>query len=261
MDTDYQLCFSEASDSWSERWAALREFTRRWCQADVPDSFAAGGVAGRVEQEAAKLGVQLPPSLKEWMRFSEAFIAGEKRDVFEDILRDYYVVEWLVDHRAVSLMIQVEGDYYWAVREDNLHLDDPPVDGYGLDYECVECVDEHFLHEGRVAEHITTFVLGHMLPHLLARGGRFGFTIDVDEVDKTLGELRAAFDVYTRWGDLHIFEKENVLAVASPDEPRSENLGLEVLLWKPVPKDVIPGCVLEKAEKAGWSNKGLRRIR
>ena len=39
------------------------------------------------------------------------------------------------EDRAISLMLQGEADYYWAVSEDNLSLEDPPVDGYLLDYD------------------------------------------------------------------------------------------------------------------------------
>ena len=248
MDTDYQPLFSVTPDSWPERWAAIREFTRRWLQIDLPDSLPEGGEAGRAEREmegvAARLRVRFPPSLREWMRFAEALIARGKFDVF----RDNYAVEWDRDHPGFSLMVQVEGDLYWAVRKRNLRLDDPPVDGYGLDYEREDVV---FYHEGRVAEHITSFVLGHLFSYLPWDGP---FSVNIGEVDETLGELREAFDVYTRWDHLHIFEKKNMLAVLYPATFGAEKLRLDVKLWKPIPRDEVPGYVLEKARKSGWSH-------
>ena len=56
----------------------------------------------RVAEEESKLGLTLPPSFREWIRFADEPMA---RRTF-GILRDRYEVTRLKDHPAISLMLQ-----------------------------------------------------------------------------------------------------------------------------------------------------------
>ena len=158
---NYEPCFTDVPDDWHGRWTLLREFIRRWYGIPVGN---VGEPSALVAEEEAKLGQSLPPSFREWISLCEQLLA---RDAF-DILRDCYEVVRLKDHAAISLLIQGEADVYWAVKEENLNLDDPPVDWYPIDY---EAEGDPFIHAGELAPHITSFVLGQLAYYLQGNGG------------------------------------------------------------------------------------------
>src|SRR5262245_52762514 len=109
MSSDYQPVFGSVPEDPSARWALIREFVRRWHGAVL------GPVARTsplVADEESKLGFPLPSALREWISFAEELIA---QGIFGRVLRDGYCVSLLEEQDAVSLMLQGEGDLYWAI--------------------------------------------------------------------------------------------------------------------------------------------------
>ena len=233
MSLNYYPCFDRAANSWNERWQVLREFIHRWHQIELK---LVGARSALVEQEEAKLNLQLPSSLREWIGFSEELL---KQNKFSKILRDNYEVVRLKEHRAISLMLQAEGDYYWAVSEDNLSLEDPPVDGYLLDYDT-----EKFGFFMRESDRLTSFVLEHMSDFLRVTGGTFVVDLDLESRDRLLDEMQASFTVYARWDSLNIFESENILAIVFPNKLEPEQYILKVLLWRSLSTIQRPECLV-----------------
>src|SRR5262245_22148173 len=116
-------------DGLKERWRLIREFVERWYDIPLPD---AGGREQEVREAEARLGRTMPPAVREWVAF-----AHDLRRYPEDgvVLRDVYQMKALDGHAAVSLLLQGEGDYHWAVRHSDLALPDPPVYGFHWDHE------------------------------------------------------------------------------------------------------------------------------
>lgn len=237
MNLNYHPCFDRPTNSWKERWQVLREFMRRWYQIELR-SVEARSIL--VETEETKLNLQLPPSLREWINFSEKLSQQNK---FSQILRDNYEVIRLEEHRAISLMLQGEGDYYWTVSEDNLSLADPPVDGFLLDYDT-----KKFKYFMRESNSLSSFVLNHVFSFLRGEGGTFAVDLDLESRDRLLSELRASFPVCSVWDSLNMFESENILAIVSPNKLESEQYILKVLLWRSLPQEKIPKCLVTRFE-------------
>ncbi len=234
---DYQPCFAHVPDSWQGRWALLREFVRRWY------GFSLGPVGAHsnlVDREEGKLGLQLPPSFREWISFAEELYA---QNAFR-ILRDDYKVTRLEGHSAISLIMQGEGDVYWAVKEEDFQSEDPPVHTYFVDFEKNEIE-----HDGLDSSCITTFVLKHLAVYLEGKGGGFGAEVKVTEA--FLAEMRRVFPVAVSFDHLQVFEMENIFAMIEPSRfGCGHRLSVEV--WRPIPMDRIPACVLACTKNGGW---------
>ena len=234
---DYQPCFATVPDTWQGRWTLLREFVRRWHGLSL-GPVGAGSML--VDTEESKLGLQLPPSFREWIAFAEELSA---QNAFE-ILRDCYEVTRLESHSAISLMLQGERDLYWAVKEEDFKSEDPPVNTYYLEYE-----EKGFVHYGLDSPFITSFVLGHMAHFLHGNGG--GFLVSLKLSEGFLEEMYQAFPVATRFGHLQVFEKENIIAIIMPPQFGDQEHYLLVEVWRPIPMEQIPNCVLEYTKNGG----------
>src|SRR5690348_6719233 len=117
-----------------------------------------------------RLRVRLPPSFHEWIAYGTELRQQKK---FHRVLRDDFEVNELASHEAISLLLQSEGDLYYAVRKKNLARPDPAVDWYGLDEEEEDETAGRFAHQGVFARHLTTFVFLHMASFLRGQGGGF----------------------------------------------------------------------------------------
>lgn len=58
----YQPCFGAVPQTWSGRWEALREFTRRWHGVSLGP---VGQHSEIVDREQSKVGIALAPSFRE----------------------------------------------------------------------------------------------------------------------------------------------------------------------------------------------------
>jgi uncharacterized protein (TIGR02996 family) len=235
--TDYEPVFREVPDGWRERWRLLREFTERWYGIPMED---VGGHSEEVRRTEEELGLDLPPSVREWIAYN--LDLGESQ---HQVLRDIYEVKRLPDLSAVSLMLQCEQDVYWAVREKNLHAPDPAVDVFVLGRESGE--NFRFRHHGPFAPHVTGFVLSYTSAFLRGKGGGFG--VEVNPTPELLRQLTDAFPVHSQFDDIHVFEARNMITLL-----RDNHLCVEV--WKPVLPREVPDC-LWKLTRNGGSFHGM----
>lgn len=118
-------------DDWRDGWRLIREAHERWTGQPMPDI---GGRQKEIEETERRLGLTLPPSVREYVAFAHDLPrpAGEHGI---GIFRDPYTMEPVLGHPALSLIIQAEQDVHWAVLLDDLHCDDPPVHTYFLNYD------------------------------------------------------------------------------------------------------------------------------
>jgi hypothetical protein len=91
-----------------------------------------GGRPEEVRAAEARLGVALPPSVREYVAYAHDVFP---RPDYRVVHRDGYVMDRVPGHPAVSLMIQGEGDVHWAVRLADLGDSDPPVHTFLRDSE------------------------------------------------------------------------------------------------------------------------------
>jgi len=235
---NYEPVFISIPDDWEPRWKLLREFIRRWHAIDLR---GVGVHSEAVDEAEKRLGVVLPPSFREWNSLASELIEKGRFDIF----RDAYKVTNLDTLSATTLLLQTEGDYYWAVKNENLALEDPPVDGYWLDY---RLNPERFDWFARDAEHITSFVMEHLGYYLQGNGGGCSVNVTVD--DDFLNEMKQAFDTHSTFDHLSIFEKPNMIAIIAPNSFNG-GYSLIVEIWKTIAKNEIPECIDARLQNGG----------
>lgn len=122
--SDYDPIFRDGlPDDWRGRWRVVREFTERWCGVPMPD---VGGRPEDVRAEEERLGVALPPSVREFVAF--AFDVSPSPG--SRVLSGGYRMEWVTSQPAIALMVDLGENFQWAVRFTDLGAPDPPVHTY-----------------------------------------------------------------------------------------------------------------------------------
>jgi hypothetical protein len=208
----------------------------RWHRRPLPDI---GGRADEIREAEVRLGRRLPPSAREWVAF-----AGD----IDRNFRDAYQMEELEGHSAVSLLLQGEGDYHWAVRHEDFTLPDPPVYGFLLDYDSGD--EGTFVPEDRnpVAPAVTVFAFDYMMAYTYGAGG--GFSTDVADSAGLLRDLQAAFPVHARFGEIDLFESENILVQLGPSV-YSPDTRIDVKVAKPLPREAVPALLWDYTRHGG----------
>lgn len=117
------ITLNHTPSSYTDAWETLRNFISKWHNVSL--EWKMDDHIEKINSIEAKAGRTLPPSLKEWICFIEHML---KTDQW--IFRDSYDISFSEKLQAVTLLIQGEADYYWAVKIENLSVEDPPVDGY-----------------------------------------------------------------------------------------------------------------------------------
>jgi hypothetical protein len=234
----YEPCFATVPETSTGRWELLREFTRRWHGIALAP---VDRISSLVYREQATLSIRLPTSFREYIAFAEELTA----QAAFGILRDTYDVCRLEEHSATSLLLQCEGDVYWAVKDENLIADDPAVEMYYLDYDN----DERFVHGGTEWPTITSFVLGHMAHYLNGAGG--GCLVSVEATDGLITELNNSFAVHSQLGNIQIFEKQDVIVLLVPNSFERNDHHMFVEVFRPMPLSEIPECILKHTMNGG----------
>lgn len=235
---NYEPCFVTIPDTTLGRWELLREFTRRWHGVSLA---SVGAESSFVTGEQTRLGVNLPLSFREYIAFDDELFSQNACG----ILRDSYRVVRLDDHSATSLMLISENDVYWAVKDENLSDDDPPVETYYLDYGN----EERFIYGGTAWPTITSFVLGHMAHFLYGRGG--GCCIRVKLTDETRNEMYEAFPVTSQMDNIQIFEKQNIVVFLISDIDGNQKETILVNFFRSIPIIEIPNCIMAHTGNGG----------
>jgi uncharacterized protein (TIGR02996 family) len=154
------------------RWRLIRAFAERWHGLPLGD---VGGRRDEIRAVEARLGRQLPPSVREYVAYAHD-VAPPGR--FPVVHRDVYTMQPLNGQPALSIMEIGEGDYQWAIRDRDLGLLDPPVYGYYAEYAGGgdEALYQPAEQEGPEDETLTEFVLG-FVEGYKPDAGRFRTTV------------------------------------------------------------------------------------
>jgi len=250
---NYYPVFNITPQNRLERWVLIRKFIENWHGIELPETT---DVEDDIERIEAELNIKLPVSFREYIKLSKQLMVnyydypnGYRSSQYNHVFRDYYKVEKLKEHNAISLMIQAENDLYWAVKIEDLQHDDPPVHMYVMDFDSdTEKFDYYKLH----SHSISGFALNHM-SNFLHRNNAGGFGTSVKKNEPVLDVMRDFFDTYTQLDDITIYEKENVFALISPnvydDDNDEYHLCLE--LWKNIDMSLFPEPILKLTGRGG----------
>lgn len=235
------------NNDWSENWAAFDRFVCDWLRTD----FTRDPGSPEIDELERSAGVTLPPSAREWCAFA---LASQTLEHFS--WRDCLVVEPVPGHEAVSLLLQGEGDYYWAIETKNLTQPDPPVIGYSLDYDSDESAFER---AGTWAPSVTAFALDYFLSYLQSPGGGFAVRQSSKSFDRD--KLVADFGEPTRFGHLELFHSDGVLAVLGglPPSWRHNVINVEIQTERQFNK--LPESVQSLVKDAHVLHGGLHKYR
>jgi hypothetical protein len=250
---DYYPVFTNVSKDVSERWERIRKFLETWHTLEIPRL----DYANELENIEADLGVQLPTSFKNYITLSKQLLSmntsypnGYETNAFSRVFRDYFEIKLLEEHRAISMLLQAEGDFYWAVKKTDLHVEDPAVHGYLLDYDSL--TSNKFDHFGHLYSSLTSFVLVHLFTYLQKVDGS-GFGALIEHKQAALALLEDCFASHATVDGVDIFESKNMLAFLHEDPfEELERYTLGVHLRKAVDKATLHKNVWELSTKAGW---------
>ena len=243
MEKNYEPCFYNLSNDWRERWSLIREFTTKWygIQFRVREELLP-----LVKQEEAKLGFELPPSIREYIMFS-ADANGIRNNKTVKVIRDDYKVEYFKELSAISLLILSEGDCFWGVKKSNLTQEDPPVEsyhlknknlyGYSIDKSRFFKKEEFSLNNTEYATTITSFVLQQIVFILdgYFKTGYYPFT--------SIRDMNKFFNRKVLFGNMLIYDKQNIIAVFSFDKKAKHKSMFT--LRKPIEEKDIPKFILD----------------
>lgn len=238
---DYTPCFTSMPADWAGRWTLLREFIRRWHGLPLGPVAAVSSLAYRQQQ---KLNRPLPPSMLEYMALLEEL------HHYESVwaLPDGANFEPIPGQNAISLF--VDENAWSAVKEEHLHLDDPPVEKYLSDYDRTD--------DGRFSWYLTEYlsITEFVFDTIVRRRWCHPFsslnsaTHHFKSESGLLDQLSREFPNSCVMGNCHIFEQTNITAWVSP-LPSDDDLFLQIHVFRPVSLQELPPCLVKLHKETG----------
>ena len=200
----FQPVFEHHPESWREWWQAVRDFAAGWYGVDL------GGVrawSADVEAVGRSAGVSLPPGIHEWACFASDL---EHAGRFGPAMRDRLSLGWVEQLRVFTLLTLGEGDVVWAVAEQDLGLDDPPVDAWMVS----DRDSDKWTLWRRHTNSTSLFALEHLLSYLHAPGG--GFSKDIERSTTLLDQLATLGRSRIQIGAAVLIEGEDLVIRVGP---------------------------------------------
>ncbi|WP_232069913.1 hypothetical protein [Gemmata massiliana] len=221
-------------DGWRERWRLIREFTERWHRVPMSD---VGGRQSEIAEVEARLRRTLPPSVREWV----AFIHDVQH--CRGVIHDECPMGKIWGQPAVSLLLQTEDDYNWAVPYCDLDEVDPPVQGYHWGDVHTFIPDT----ENTLREPVTVFAFNYLMGHARGIGG---FGTGVEKPTPLFSDLESTFTVRVKFGNSRFYEADNILVRI--DHPNwGAGTYLQLRIARPVPPEQIPAFLWHYARDGG----------
>lgn len=200
----FQPIFVRHPESWREWWQAVRDFAGGWYGVDLG---AVRAWSAHVEDIGRSAGVTLPPGIHEWACFASDL---EQAGLLGPAMRDRLTLGWVEQLRVITLLTLVEGDVAFAVGEQHLSLDDPPVDVWmvnGREWNDWTLWRRH-------TDSTSLFALEHLLGYLHAPGG--GFLTDVEPATELLDRLATLGRSRIKIGPAVLIEGEDLVIRIGP---------------------------------------------
>ena len=217
----YQPCLRDVGDHWRERWVLLREFIRNWfwtfednrlLRREIHDVETWGEAVASVEE---RIGIELPPSLREWVSLFE-----QTNSEYYNLLRDDYAMLWSDNDQTLVIQVICEGNVAWGVKRSDLHLPDPPVQE--MDFLTHGDDDEtwrgtQWTARGAIKPTVTEFMMKQILDYL---PGKTWINVSLPEEteprQRLLVEMGDFFDSVSTFGEYRLYESTDILAGLRP---------------------------------------------
>jgi uncharacterized protein (TIGR02996 family) len=232
-------------DGWRERWRLIREFTERWHRIPMPD---VGGRQKEIAEAEARLGRTLPPSVREWIAFTNDIRLDDHR--WRE-LRVGVRPEHVPGYDAVAFSYWPDGSGagwdYVAVRYADLSEVDPPGYFYSLGNGSILRSSD-----GPVIAMVSWYALK-VAAKYAGNGGTLG--TDVEQPTELIQELDATFPPSIRVEAYRIYEAENLIVWVWP-RSSAEGISISVAAAKPLEPSQIPAGLWAIVPSA-WSRHGI----
>jgi uncharacterized protein (TIGR02996 family) len=232
-------------DDWRGRWRLVREFIERWRGEPVGD---AGRWGPEVRAEEERLGLELPPSVREYVALAhELGEAPRPNGRFPTRRLLFHCALYRLDHlpsQGISLINHTLADAFSGVVYDDLGRADPATSYFGRAEDDVE-----FDEAG-----VPTHVLVHAVPQPygpsltqsiflnlfleLPTAGEMSTTLTHPE--EFLARLARDFPIHARFDDADVYEADELLVVVHGATRPREGHFVRVVLRRPVPVESIP---------------------
>ncbi len=218
---DYQPCLRDVGEDWRDRWVVLREFIRNWFwirqenrslrrEIDAVETW--GAPVASVEK---RIGVALPPSLKEWVSLFE-----QTNSEHGNLMRDDYAMLWSENSQTLVIRVICEGNVAWGVKRADLHLPDPPVQEMDV---CVYGDDDvtwrgnQWESKGMIRPTVTAFLIKQILDYLPSKT-RVDVSVPEEPArrEERLAQMSQYFDRVSTIGNDQLFESTNMFAGLQP---------------------------------------------
>ena len=224
-------------------WDILDSLVRDWINEDYDRRLDENQIA-MIESEA---GFALSKPIIQWCGF--ALAANQISSSFS--FRDNLKIHQLTELNAVSLLLQLEADFYWAIENKSLEQFDPPVTSYYLDY---DKSPNRFVLQGQWTPTISSFAFDYLLAYLHLPGGGFDVTSKSPNLSRDL--LVQDFGEATILGHLELFISDNELVAICncDDEDHWHNESVLIHFRQPTPMASNP-----KSIQVLFPNAHLRR--
>ncbi len=238
-------------DGWRERWRLVREFTERWHGFAVLD---VGGQCEAVRQAEERLGLELPPSLREYVAYAhdlaEHCIPGpEYGSACELFHCAFYHLQRLHHHPAISLIYYTLSDGVLGVKLEDLARPDPPTWFYydGHDH-LGNSITGRTPPEDRpvfsAAPSVSLSAFESLIINLPTAGDMETLRESVDDL---LPRLRADFPIHARFDDTDIFEVNEMLVIVGGARRgllEVPTRRVEAIVRRPIPIESIPSYLI-----------------
>jgi hypothetical protein len=222
------IIFDRTPTTYQEGWVIIKQLLEKWHQLTLDWNEADHRLI--VADLEEKSGLPLPPSLRHWIYLNETMIKSGQW-----LLRDFHDIKYRSDIGAITLMIQGEEDYYWAIQREHLTLSDPPVDGYTIDYQGRVQWDK------RISPTLTTFLITYLLDYHMMFEGTGGYNATLPDKEALIDLFTAEFPHSIIIGGYHIFESEHVLAFIQ--DAFSDRTKADLSVHYSGSPDHLPNCV------------------
>jgi uncharacterized protein (TIGR02996 family) len=237
-------------DGWRERWRLIREFTERWHGVEVPD---VGGGQREVRQAEERLGLHLPPSLREYVAYAH--------DLGDHVIRTggrqrspqlfhcaFYQLDHLQFHPAVSLIYFTLDNSCLGVASEDLTHPDPPTSFFAEAYEDNVESDPSgvpFFPGPRTptfcASSLSLSIFRNLFIELPTAGSMATTPASPDDL---LARLADDFPIHARFDDAEVYETSELLVlVEAPMGRRGGTTArrVEAIVRRPIPVESVPG--------------------
>lgn len=232
-----------------DAWRLIREAHERWTGEPMPD---VGGHQDKVAEAEKRLGLTLPPSVREYIAFAHDL---PQQEDWLAIYRDPYRLEALPGHQAVTILMQAERDLHWAIQHGDFDRDDPPVYTYVADLDEDGWRIEDRFHFGRQqrAATLTRFLFDYAFRYGGDEAG--SLSVGVQDVNLVRSQLRGAFPFCADVGGVEHYETTNLTAVLQV--PGHHEPGwVAVSACRSIREDQLPVFIREWC-RAGADGSGL----